>query len=210
MVKGYFGCPGCGKTCILTAIAQKELKRISRGKSPYNAVYTNFPCVGCKPINFTELSVYNIEHSLILLDEITLDADNRDFKSFPKGALEFFVLHRHSYNDIVWASQHFDAVDKKIKNVTQTLYYCRSSVVPILRNFTVAKQIYREFTINEYQAEPLYGYRFAGFAEILFAHPRQTYYRPRFYKFYDSHDRLALGNRPMLPNRVEYDHSIFE
>lgn len=38
MVTGYFGLPGSGKTTFLSKIAQKELKRINKGKSPYERV----------------------------------------------------------------------------------------------------------------------------------------------------------------------------
>ena len=48
MITCYFGVPGCGKTTLLTKIAQKELKRIKRCKSPYNHVLTNFYCQGCE------------------------------------------------------------------------------------------------------------------------------------------------------------------
>ena len=40
MIVGYFGLPGSGKTTFLTRIAQKELRRIAKGKSKYERVYT--------------------------------------------------------------------------------------------------------------------------------------------------------------------------
>ena len=91
MVKGYFGLPGSGKSTFLTMIAQKELKRIRRGKSAYKHVLTNFYCEGCCIIDYSQLGLYDLSHSLILLDEITLDAESRDFKLFNSKKKRFFI-----------------------------------------------------------------------------------------------------------------------
>lgn len=90
MITCYFGVPGCGKTTILTKIAQKELSKVRKGKSPYKHILTNFYCKGCEMIDFDDLNTYYISNSLILLDEITLDSDSRDFKTFKKGHKDFF------------------------------------------------------------------------------------------------------------------------
>ena len=63
-------------------LAQKELRRIQKGKSPYRYVLTNFPVHGCFQVSIKDLGYFDIHHCLILFDEITLDADSRDFKSF--------------------------------------------------------------------------------------------------------------------------------
>ena len=96
MIKCYFGVPGCGKTTQLTKIAIKELKRKALGRSKYKNIYTiNFQCSGCIPITFNDLGTYKFYDSLILIDEITLDADNRSFKTFSSDIRDFFLLHRH-------------------------------------------------------------------------------------------------------------------
>ena len=92
MIQGYFGLPGSGKTTFLTMLAQKELKKIRKNKSRYDKVLTNFYCDGCYKIDYKDLGHYSIENSLILLDEITLDADSRDFKQFDKYHKSFFVI----------------------------------------------------------------------------------------------------------------------
>ena len=116
MISCYFGVPGCGKTTLLTKLAIKEKKRL---RKRYDNIYTiNFNCEGCVPLTWDDLGKYRFENSLILIDEITLLADNRDFKTFPKDILEFFVLHRHMGLDIVYATQNFENVDKKIRDLT--------------------------------------------------------------------------------------------
>ena len=131
MIIGYFGVPGCGKTTIATKKAQKELRRINSRffKSRYKHVLTNFECKGCEKIDFTDIGVYNITDSLIILDELTIDADNRDFKNFKKSSVEGFCYHRHYDNDIIYFTQQYDAVDKKIRNLTARLYYIKQSYI---------------------------------------------------------------------------------
>ena len=93
MITGYFGLPGSGKTTFLTMLAQKELKRMAKGKSPYKHILTNFYCEGCEKIDFNDLGRYQFDNALILLDEITIDADNRDFKNFGKEKVTFFTSY---------------------------------------------------------------------------------------------------------------------
>lgn len=196
MVTGYFGVPGCGKSTFLAMLAQKELKRIKRGRSKYRFVLTNFPVQGCYQVDINKLGLYDIENCLILFDEITLDADSRDFKSFPIHIKNFFTLHRHTGNDIVYFCQDYSRVDKTIRNVTFDLWYIRSSVFPILRQFSSAKRIYRNININEYTSELTLGYRFAKLSEILFSSSKRICFRPKWYKYFDSFDKLQLDNLP--------------
>ena len=195
MIKCYFGVPGCGKTTTLVKVARKEIKR---WKKRYKEIYTiNFECVGCIPIKFDDLKIYKFNDSLILIDEITMDADNRAFKTFPKEIRDFFILHRHIGVDIIYATQNYENVDKKIRDLTSELWYMQKSVVPLLKSFTSAKRIYRNININEYTSDLTLGYRFCSFIEMLFARNVEVIYRRKYYKYYDSWDELSLKERPL-------------
>lgn len=203
MIKGYFGVPGCGKTTQLTKIAIHELKRKALGLSKYEHIYTiNFDCSGCTRISFSDLSQYKFINSLILIDEITLDADNRNFKTFPPEIRDFFLLHRHLGIDIIYATQNYENVDKKIRDVTNDLWYMSKSVIPLLSNFTTSKKIYRQININEHTSELTLGYRFCNFLEGLFAKNFEITFRPFTYKYFDSYDELSLAKRPIYTNNV--------
>ncbi|MCH5197921.1 MAG: hypothetical protein J1E34_03345 [Oscillospiraceae bacterium] len=195
MITGYFGVPGCGKTTILTILAQKELKKIRKGNSPYKHVVTNFYCSGCEKFSVNDLGLYKFTDSLILIDEITLDVDSRDFKKFSKGLKDFFVLHRHLHNDIVYFCQDFERVDKTIRDMTFDLWYLKKSVVPLFSGFTVAKRIFRNININEMSSELTLGYRFASLLEIIFSHTKKLFYRKPYYKYFDSFDEGVIGER---------------
>ena len=198
MITGYFGVPGVGKTTLLTKIGVKAIKRMNRGKGKYENVYTNFYCKGARRLNFNDLKTYKIINSLILLDEITMDADNRDFKNFPDEIRDFFILHRHLGNDIIYATQGYDAVDKKIRLLTQELWYMQKTVLPFFSEFTSAKRIYRTININEHTSELTLGYRFCNLLESFFTSNYKTVWRRRYYKYFDSFDEGILESRPHL------------
>ena len=196
MITGYFGVPGCGKSTLLAKFATQELKRIKKGKSPYLHILTNFPVHGCEQVKIQDLGRFDIERSLILFDEISMDADSRDYKNFSKSLRDFFILHRHFGNSIIYFCQDFEKVDKVIRNLTFDLWYVHSSVFPFLRQFTFAKRIYRNININEFTSELSLGYRFAKMSEIIFSPSKKICFRPFYYKYFNSFDKLQLSDLP--------------
>ena len=187
MVTGYFGLPGSGKTTFLTMIAQKELKLIAKGKSKYKYVYTNFYCQGCYKFEYKDLGRFLFTDALILIDEITLEADSRDFKQFSHDKKYFFLMHRHYNCDIVYFSQHYDNVDKKIRDITYDLFFvraCRFDWLP----FSTATRIFRTLDISEQTHEIVNGYRFPNIFDTLFGNVKQICFRPKWYKYFDTNE----------------------
>ena len=194
MISGFFGLPGVGKTSFLAKIAALENKRIAKNKSKYQRVYTNFFCRDCYCLNFQDLGKYDMSDSLILIDEITLEADSRDFKQFTRNLKQFFILHRHYNCDIVYFTQQYDGVDKKIRDLTYDLWYVKK-----IACWTMARRIYRCLDINEDTKEIVQGYRFPGLIENLFSlvfpwafKLRRWCFRPRYYKYFDSWEKVSL------------------
>lgn len=196
MIKCYFGVPGCGKSTILVREYLKNRKR-------YDYIYTiNIQISGVKMIDKSDLETYKFKNSLILWDEITMDADNREFKSFSKNLRDFFILHRHFGCDIIYATQNFENVDKKVRDLTSELWYMSKSVIPLFKHFTLAKRIYRNININEMSSELTLGYRFCNFLESIFVSNCKIVFRPRYYKYFDTHDELSLKGRPLYENKI--------
>ena len=191
MISGYFGLPGVGKTTFLAKIAQKELKRISRGKSRYRRVYTNFPCSGCYALEFKDLGTYQFEDCLILLDEVSLEADSRDFKSFTQELRSFFALHRHYGCDIVWFTQAYDSMDKRIRDLTAELFFVKK-----IGSLTVARRITRMLDVDKESHQIVYGYRLPTIWDVLipllWPNAFRLCWRPRWYKYFDSWDAPTL------------------
>lgn len=195
MIKCYFGVPGCGKSTILV----KEYKKY---KKRYDHVYTiNLQIKGVEMITKEDLEKYKFKNTLLLWDEITMDADNRSFKTFSSDLRDMFVLHRHFGIDIVYATQNFENVDKKVRDLTCELWYMNKSVVPFLKSFTTAKRIYRQVNINEHTSELTLGYRFCNFIESIFVSNFKLCWRRRYYKYFDTHDELSLKDRVLYEER---------
>ena len=195
MIKAYFGVPGCGKSTILAKEYRKNRKK-------YEHIYTiNLQLRGVEMITKEDLEKYKFKNTLILWDEITMDADNREFKSFSKALRDLVILHRHLGVDIIYATQNFENVDKKIRDLTVELWYMSKSVVPFLKGFTTAKRIYRQININENTSELTLGYRFCTFLESIFVSNFKICFRRFYYKYFDTHDELSLKGRVLYEER---------
>lgn len=195
MITCYFGLPGCGKSTMLAKIAKKELKKINKSKSGYKRVLSNYFIDGCYKVTFEDLEKYDLSYSLILLDEITLDVDSRNFKSFNQQLKEFFILHRHEHIDIVYCSQQYDGVDKKIRDLTHELFYMKK-----IGQLTWARCIYRKVTIPE-DADIKYGYVFPTVIQYLTAPIRNLRFcwRPMYYRMFDSFEALPKPKKEFVP-----------
>ena len=205
MIKCYFGVPGVGKSTVLVREYKKNKRR-------YDHIYTiNIQIKGVEMISMHDLEKYKFRNTLILWDEITMDADNRSFKSFSSDLRDFFILHRHLGCDIIYATQNFENVDKKVRDLTSELWYMSKSVEPFLKLFTTSKRIYRQININEHTSELTLGYRFCNFLESIFVSNFKLVLRPLYYKYFDTHDELSLKDRVLYEerNKKEDSCSIF-
>ena len=200
MIVGYFGVPGCGKTTRLVQIARKELRR--KFKKRYDHIYSlNVSIKGVERITKEDFEKYKFTNSLILWDEITLDYDNRDFKGFSKEAKEAFLLHRHTGSDIIYATQNYENVDKKIRDITDNLWYMQKSSIPLLSGITKSKRIYRCININENTSDLVMGYRFCKLIESLFTSNNKICIRRLYYKYFNTNELLGLEKREEYENK---------
>lgn len=126
MISGVFGLPGVGKSIFCAYMANLAISKkpipIKGHFSSYNKVYTNFPCAGCYRLDFENLGRVLLHDCLIIVDEIQLFADSRNFRSFPQELSDWFSLHRKFHVDFVYCSQSYDTMDRRIRSLTDTLY----------------------------------------------------------------------------------------
>ena len=188
MITGYFGLPGCGKSTFLAKFARQY---INQGYPVY--VLAESPVDGCYLIHWQDIGRYDMSDSVILIDEVSLYADNRDYREFTRILKQFFVLHRHYHCDIIWFTQQYDGVDRKIRELTTCLYYVRSA-----GRLSYAVRIDRFIHVEKEQKEICVGYKISGIFRVLFGwlnHSIQLCYRPRYYRYFDSY------KSPRLPKR---------
>lgn len=193
----YFGLPGAGKTTMMCAVALKALKS---GK--YDHVYCNVhvKIPGVTYIDNHCIGMYDLSRCLILIDEATLFADNRAYKEFDKSKVMYFLEHRHFEADIVLFTQQWDGVDRKIRVITDRVYYVYKGKLTG-RWFTRAFRVPYDILFpdpkktGEKLGEIVQGYAKPPFLARLFG---PWLYRPKYYAYFDSWEKYFL---PPLPEQ---------
>lgn len=195
-VSRYFGLPGCGKTTTLVMLAKR-----GQASGRYKYIYGNVQLHlhGYIYVPFDCFGKYDMSDSLYLIDEAMVEAGDRDYKNFEKCKLEAFVMHRHYNMDIVLFSQEADGIDKKIRSITDRMYYVKKGFFTGKWISSIYRIPYKILwpdakTAGENVGRIIMGYAKPNFFIRLFAF---RLFRPRFYKFFDSWERRIL---PPLPS----------
>ena len=181
-----FGKKGSGKTTLMTKLALQAQKK---GWS----VYSDREIPGCYLFDIKDFGkICFPPNSLILIDEVGLIWDNRNFKSFPEHVKVYFKYQRQYKNKVYLFSQSFD-VDKKIRDLTDHLY-----IVQNLFNFlSVARRVTKRIVVvhadksaqgesrivDDYNIDSIFLAPFGGI--------RITYI-PKYAKYFKSFDPPAL------------------
>ena len=121
MITLVFGLPGSGKTTLLTKVCIDGC-RSKRYKNVYCNIDLNIPYPYYRLRN-GDVGKFDIHDGLVLIDEAIVFADNRNYKNFIGDIVTWFVEHRHDRVDIWFFSQSWDALDKRIRQITDRAFY---------------------------------------------------------------------------------------
>lgn len=136
-----FGKKGSGKSTYLVKLAKRYAKK---GWS----IYTNMPDMnisGARIIDIDQLGDYvPCEDSVLLLDEVGMVWDARNFKNFKPSVRDFFKLQRHYRCIVYMASQTFD-VDKKLRDLCDGMFLHEN----FCRVFSLGRRISKKITLTE-------------------------------------------------------------
>lgn len=174
-----FGLPGAGKTTYLTMLGS----RCIAGKSPgmgipvHSKVFSNFELAGAYKLDFDTLGIYLYEDALILIDEIMLLADSRNFKDFPESLKYFFSHHRKFNCTVVYCSQSWQNMDKRIRELTD--HYFLLTRGKVLDCFSICKPIVHKFNVENMSIVD--GYELGAPVTWVWC------YRPRYYSMFDTY-----------------------
>lgn len=197
MVCLYFGLPGSGKTTLLSKYALKAVKGRTY-KNVYCNIDLNIP--GVKRIVNSDVGMYNLSNSLILIDEATLFAFSRNYKNIEFSLVRFMVEHRHFNCDIFFFSQSWDSMDKVIRTITDRVYYVYKGFLRSGRSYYYRipyKIIFPdEKNGGSKVGEIIQGYCKPPFLVRLF---KGRLKRKKYYEYFDSFSTYPL---PELPNRT--------
>lgn len=171
MISAVFGLPRSGKTTFLSKIARKYQKKGI-------PVYSNFPCIGCYKLDFSTLGKLDYHDCVLLIDEISLLCDSRDWKNFSSELVYFFTHHGHYGVDIYYASQWITDCDVKIRRMTEDLYYIERWIFGFSKKYRIERTI---DTSLSGEIVDSYAFRFG-----------LPFFRRRYYRMFDSFSRRKL------------------
>lgn len=203
MICGLFGLPGSGKSLCLSYIAYRAIQGKSINFHGFNIcsdkfsrVYTNFPCEGAYKLDFETLGRAPYKYAFMIIDEIQLFADSRNFKNFGDNLKYFFSMHRHDHITILYASQSFDNVDKRIRSLTDKLYYIDRAPFNLIR----VRAILSYFDVSHGNINE--GYQYCSGLNTKY------FYAPRLYKYNDTWAKIGNGYIDMdEPQELWFDNS---
>lgn len=183
-----FGKKGCGKTTYLTKLAYKHTKNGWLVFSTENIPYSY-------RIQYSDIGKYWFpENSCILIDEVGMIWDNRDFKNFNHAVRDWFKFQRHNKCKVYLFSQTFD-IDKKLRDLTDSMYL----LVKRFRIFSYGKKISKYIVLNKSSAESpsniAENLEFEPFI-FFFLGTRELTYIPHWIKDFNSHSRLPILDLP--------------
>ena len=175
-----FGKKGSGKSTLLTKYALDYLKK------GWN-VYSTEHCPGTYQISYQDIGVKKIPpNSVVIVDEVGMIWDSRNFKNFPTYVRDYFKLQRHYKHVVILASQTFD-VDKKIRDLADEMYLVNKR----FRVFSYAKKILRKTVLVESKYSKDGDSKISEdleFDSLLFfwAGSRKFTFIPKYIKYFDS------------------------
>ena len=195
-----FGKKGSGKTTFLTKTAIKAMRK---GKT----VYSTVEVPGAHLFDVRQVGEYTFPHnSVVLIDEVGMIWDNRNYKNFRMDVRDYFKLQRQYKNTVYLFSQAFD-IDVKLRNLTDSMYYCNCYMGFI----SVARKIKRNMVIvnpeGDSEARIADGLKFEPLLFSLFGSKSVIFtFIPGWVKYFKSFNPKSLPIMegalcPPLPSR---------
>lgn len=189
-----FGKKGSGKTTNLTKIALQHIKRGWK-------VYSTIEIPGTYLFKVDQIGRFTFEpHSVVLIDEVGMIWDNRDFKTFRPDVRDFFKYQRQYKLKVYLFSQTFD-VDLKLRNLTDEMYLLTN----FARVFSIQRRILKRITIKECAdgtstLSDTYEFDLPLFGGLKFTFiPRYVYY----FKSYDPKKLAYINSQYYTMNDVQ-------
>lgn len=181
-----FGKKGSGKT---TFLAKKSYQYLKKGRPVYTTEYIP----GTIHFDVDKIGYMTFpENAVLMIDEVGMIWDNRNFKTFKPEVRDYFKYQRHEKHTVYLFSQTFD-VDVKLRNLTDAMYLCTCHFGWL----SIARKIKRSIVLvqpmgdsesriaDNLEFEPWLWSLF-GAGTIIFT------FIPRWACLFNSHDKLGL------------------
>lgn len=202
----YFGLPGSGKTTFAAYLVKKQIKKLNKKQKKLDKcinknsryakklakwieenknLYSNIAIKEAYKMEKEDIGQYDIINGRLIIDEVGIEYNNRNYKAFPKKAISYFKLHRHYKTDIDVFSQSHEDCDVTLRRLAQKYYVIKRSIIP---GFITKKEIKRKIGINEltHQIEDRYYFAFLGVRWI---------FCPPLWKYFDTEEAPELQHK---------------
>lgn len=171
-----FGKKGSGKSTYLVK------KAIQYQKKGYK-VYTNMEDICLKDVRIIDIEKIGKfvpeENSLLILDEVGMQYDNRNFRNFTTEQRDFYKLQRHYKVVVYMASQNYD-IDKKLRDLTDSMILVQNIGIV----WSLIRPISKRVTLTESTSEG--ESRIAENLKFQFITNWQLTYIPKYVKYFES------------------------
>lgn len=180
-----FGIPGSGKSTHLTYLAKKFNKS---GVTVYsNSLDLNYDILeNVKYLPYSYVGKVDVDNSVLLLDEMGIELDNREYKVNFKDreVLKWYKLFRHHNCAIYIYSQQVD-IDKKVRDLSESYYLVRRSILPYC---TCLVPIVKKIGIDENSKQIIDAFEFPKFLDRLFNKKKRKkiIFQPFNWKYFNS------------------------
>lgn len=197
-----FGKKGSGKTTLLAKLAIKYLRQGI-------PVYSTEDIPGTYKLDPALIGTVAFpEGAVVLVDEVGMIWDNRNFKSFSAAVRDWFKLQRHYKLHVYLFSQTFD-VDKKIRDLVDDMYLVERK----FRVFSYAKRIICKPQLIEADADhPSQIVENLVFDSLFWCWcgSRRFTFIPKYAKFFDSFSVPALTDYAFeqIPTNAAFDRAV--
>ena len=180
-----FGKKGSGKSAFLVRQAIKYQKK-------GYIIYTNMDDCCLENVRIIDPNYLGdfvpVADSCVLLDEVGILYDNRNYKNFKPSVRDFFKLQRHYRVVVFLASQTFD-IDKKLRDLTDEMYLISN----IATAMSLVRPIRKTVTLTEATAEG--ESRIAENLKFRFFTSWRIYWIPSMIKYFQS---FKVPEKPMI------------
>lgn len=123
-VQIYFGVPGSGKTTYAAKIAYRNIKKGVK-------TYSNVPILGTYLFDVSDIGRYDFSDADMIIDEASIEYNNRAYKTMSKDAIKWFKLYRHyGIRNIYIFSQSYDDMDITLRRLSDVMYLVKRSLIP--------------------------------------------------------------------------------
>ena len=157
-------------------------------------VFCTEPLDGCYELRYEDIGFAQFpKKSVLLIDEVGMIWDNRNFKNFKTEVRDWFKLQRHYKCKVFLFSQTFD-IDKKLRDLTDDMYLCTN----VLRVFSWAKRIRRRVILTKPSGDAPARIDEELTFDLLLFWPfgsRIMTFIPKYSRYFDSHGAPVLGDK---------------